>query len=149
MALCSKKKVKGMAIQCVFNHLLNRERHLVSSENKKWFAKLHLIITTYTLLLWKIGNDWDFSWHSYQKTFRHVAHVTFMLSLSVGGCAVKLAITGKVLLIAFTGLCPEQRGLLVHYIRSMIVTSRCWILYSEIQTNFMLFSVSCQHCNSV
>ena len=49
-------------------------------------------------------------------TFRHVAHVTFTLSLSVGGCAVKQEITGKVLLIAFTGLRPEQRGLLVHYI---------------------------------
>ena len=36
-----------------------------------------------------------------------------------------LAITGKVLLIAFTGLRPEQRALLVHYIyvngRNLIV----------------------------
>ena len=55
-------------------------------------------------------------------TFRHVAHVTFTLSLSVGGCAVKLSITGKVLLIAFTGLRPETRDLLVHYILSMVST---------------------------
>ena len=49
-------------------------------------------------------------------TFRQVDHVTFTLSLSVGGCAVKLVITGKVLLIAFTGLRPEQRALLVQFI---------------------------------
>ena len=49
-------------------------------------------------------------------TFIQVAHVTFMLSLSVGGCTVKQVITGKVLLIALTGLRPETRDLLVYYI---------------------------------
>ena len=49
-------------------------------------------------------------------TFRHVAHVTFTLFPSVGGYAVKQGITAKVLLIAFTGLRPEQRDLLVHFI---------------------------------
>ncbi len=49
-ALGLKKKAQGMAIQCTFNPLLNRERHLVGSENKEngscGYMRLHLAITS-------------------------------------------------------------------------------------------------------
>ena len=48
-------------------------------------------ISTYALCLCKIRKVWDFSWHSYQKTYNFQTGFSRQIYFVCGGCAVMLS----------------------------------------------------------